>query len=238
MGRSNRRAFAYLITPPRKSLPRDALRRLRAIEEFSDLGSGFHISMRDLEIRGAGNILGAQQHGFIAEVGFDLYCRLLEEAVQELRGQDVDRTSDPKIHVQASAFLPDDYLPDPDLKMDFYRRLADARGFEEVLKIEEELTDRFGRLPPLAASLLDVIRVKIGARKLGLATLSVGARLRMTFPEGRDLGRADVERMIQGSHLPLQFTLGPQTVVDADLPGRTDAERLSEVRKAMEGIFA
>ncbi len=236
VGRSNRRAFAYLITPPKKSLPRDALRRLRAIEEFSDLGSGFHISMRDLEIRGAGNILGAQQHGFISEVGFDLYCRLLEEAVQELRGQDVDRTPDPKIHTQTSAFLPDDYLPDPDLKMDFYRRLADARAFEEVLKIEEELTDRFGRLPPPAASLLDVIRVKIGARKLGLTALSVGARLRMTFPEGRDLERADVERMIQGSHLPLQFTLGPQTVVDADLPGRTDAERLSEVRKAMEGM--
>jgi transcription-repair coupling factor (superfamily II helicase) len=194
--------------------------------------------MRDLEIRGAGNILGAQQHGFIAEVGFELYCRLLEEAVQELRGQDVDRTPDPKIHVQVSAFLPDDYLPDTGLKMDFYRRLADARELEEVRKIEEELTDRFGRLPPLAVSLLDVIRVKIGARKLGLATLSVGVRLRMTFPEGRELERADVERMIQGAHIPLQFALGPQTVVDADLPGRTDAERLSEVRKMMEGIFA
>ncbi|MSS73850.1 MAG: transcription-repair coupling factor [Candidatus Latescibacteria bacterium] len=238
VGRSNRRAFAYLITPPRKSLPRDALRRLRAIEEFSDLGSGFHISMRDLEIRGAGNMLGAQQHGFIAEVGFDLYCRLLEEAVQELQGQDVDRTPDPKIHVQVSAFLPEDYLPDTGLKMDFYRRLADARQLEEVQKIEEELADRFGRLPALAISLLDVIRVKIGARKLGLATLSVGARLRMTFPEGRELERADVERMVAGSHLPLQFTLGPQTIVDADPPGRNDAARLSEVRKMMEGIFA
>ena len=236
VGRSNLRAYAFLITPPRKSLSRIALRRLRTIEEFSDLGSGFHISMRDLEIRGAGNVLGAQQHGFIAEVGFDLYCRLMDEAVQELRGQEVDRRPDPKIHVQASTFLPEDYIPDVDLKMEFYRRLADARGFEEVENIEEELVDRFGRPPPPAEALLDVIRVKVGARILGLESVTVVAGLRMTFPGERELERSDVEKMIQGSHLPLEFSIGEQTVVDAELSEVDPAKGLIEVRKAIEGM--
>ena len=158
--------------------------------------------------------------------------------MQELKGQEVSRAPDPKVNVQVSAFLPDDYVPDEDLKMEFYRRLADARTFEDVAKIEEELSDRFGRLPAPAVALLDVMRVKIGARKLGLVAVSIGAKLRMTFAEGRELERADVERMVRGSHLPLQFTLVPETVVDAELPGRTEAERLGHVRKAVEGMCA
>ncbi|HIL08951.1 MAG TPA: transcription-repair coupling factor, partial [Candidatus Latescibacteria bacterium] len=124
VGRSNERAYAYLLVPKGKKLTKKSRMRLRAIEEFADLGSGFNIAMRDLEIRGAGNLVGAQQHGFIAAVGFDLYCRLLDEAMRDIKGETVPDSPEPDIKIAVSAYIPDDYVPDPDQKMEFYQRLA------------------------------------------------------------------------------------------------------------------
>ncbi|MDP6040743.1 MAG: transcription-repair coupling factor, partial [Candidatus Latescibacteria bacterium] len=123
VGRSNKRAYAFLFVPSWQALKKPAVRRLRAIEEFSDLGSGFHISMRDMEIRGAGNLLGAQQHGHIAAVGFDLYTRLLDESVRQIKGEDTEPAVEPDVQVSVSSYIPDEYIPDADQKMQFYQRL-------------------------------------------------------------------------------------------------------------------
>ena len=147
VGRSNERAFAYLLVPKGKRLAKKSRMRLRAIEEFADLGSGFNVAMRDMEIRGAGNLLGAQQHGFISAVGFDLYCRLLEEAMREIKGETADPEFDPEIEIPATAYISDGYVPDGDQKMEFYQRLAEARRIVDLLAVREEMIDRFGRPP-------------------------------------------------------------------------------------------
>ena len=146
VGRYRHRAYCYLLVDPARTLTPDAARRLRAIEEFSEMGAGFAISMRDLEIRGAGNILGTQQSGHIATVGYELYCQLLEAAVRRLRNLPPKMEIDVTIDLPGEAYLPRDYVPDLRAKIDIYRRLA--RTFDEggLLEIHQELRDRFG--PP------------------------------------------------------------------------------------------
>lgn len=161
VGRTNRLAYAYFLFRREKVLTEVSERRLSAIREFTEFGSGFKIAMRDLEIRGAGNILGAEQHGHIAEVGFDLYCRLLEEAVQEARGDKVEQYIDTAVELPAEAYIPETYVCDATQKVELYRRLASMRELAEISDLEEELVDRFGDLPESVRSLLMVTSLKI-----------------------------------------------------------------------------
>ncbi len=169
IGRSSRQAYAYLLTPPRMDMTGDARRRLATLAELTELGSGMKIALRDLEIRGAGNLLGAEQSGFINAVGFDLYTKLLEEAVQEVKGEQptVKSSSDDiQVDFEGSALIPGDYIEDGDLRYDFYRRIGSADKMDLVDSISEELYDRFGNLPEQARNLIDLIRLKILGRKL------------------------------------------------------------------------
>lgn len=168
VGRSNHRAFAYLMTPPGERLTPDARRRLAALEEFQALGSGYHIAMRDLEIRGAGNLLGEEQHGHMEAIGFDLYCRLLEETVAELQGGGGVAPLDVKVEMRVSAYLPDDYVGDPQQKMDLYRRVARMRNPEGCARLAEEFKDRYGLLPAPVENLLTVQRLRILAGQAGI----------------------------------------------------------------------
>jgi transcription-repair coupling factor (superfamily II helicase) len=161
VGRSAERAFAYLICPPRQQLSREAMRRLRAIQELTELGSGFRLAMRDLEIRGAGNLLGHVQSGHIAEVGFELYNSLLEQAIRELKGEEVRERVTPEIHLPVEAVIPPDYIAHDNQRLILYKRLAVLQEEGEVDKIKGELEDRFGPVPQSLLNLLDVIRLKI-----------------------------------------------------------------------------
>ena len=147
VGRDRRRAYCYLLVDPARSLTPDASRRLRAIEEFSEMGAGFAISMRDLEIRGAGNILGTQQSGHIATVGYELYCQLLEAAVRRLRNLPPKLEIDVVIELPGEAYLPRSYVPDLRAKIDIYRRLARTFDEEGLQAMRAEMEDRFGKLP-------------------------------------------------------------------------------------------
>ncbi|NPV71089.1 MAG: transcription-repair coupling factor [Firmicutes bacterium] len=174
VGRSNRLAYAYFMYRRDKVLQEQAEKRLEAIREFTEFGSGFKIAMRDLEIRGAGNILGAEQHGFIASVGFDMYCRLLEQAVRELKGEELREPPAVSIEVLADAYLPDSYVPDSRQKVDLYKKIAAIRETGDAEVVAEEMKDRFGPIPPPAANLLTVARVKILAARAGITAISQG----------------------------------------------------------------
>ena len=238
VGRSNERAYAYLLVPKGKKLTKKSRMRLRAIEEFADLGSGFNIAMRDLEIRGAGNLVGAQQHGFIAAVGFDLYCRLLDEAMREIKGEYSPDNPEPEIKIAVSAYIPDEYLRDPDQKMEFYQRLADAGRIVDLLDIREEMQDRFGRLPQPARSLMHIMEIKIMAHQLGLESVQLEqSRLRFAFPPDRPISPADIQKMVEQCSIQLDFDLGEQLKIEVRVPGRDEIERLEKARNTLEEIL-
>ncbi|MFW6286403.1 MAG: transcription-repair coupling factor [Candidatus Sumerlaeota bacterium] len=167
IGRDVRRAYAYLIIPEGRPITDTAVKRLRAIEEFTELGMGFQIAMRDLEIRGTGNLLGSEQHGTIEAVGFELYCQMLEEAVSEMQGGKLTRGLDLPVEIRwsAPALLPAEYVPVESQRIGFYKRLSGAREEQEVDDVAEELRDRYGKIPRAAQNLLDVSRLRILGRR-------------------------------------------------------------------------
>ncbi len=171
VGRSGQRAYAYLFHPRDKVLSEEAYERLRTIGETTDLGSGFKIAMRDLEIRGAGNLLGEAQSGHIAAVGYDLYCQMVTEAVSEMKGEPTEEASDIKVDISVDAHLPNDYVPSEDLRLEAYRKLASVRTATELADIESEWTDRFGPLPPPAQSLLSVAALRVECYRIGITEI-------------------------------------------------------------------
>lgn len=188
VGRANRLAYAYLTFRKDRVLNEVAEKRLAAIREFTELGSGYKIAMRDLEIRGAGNLLGAEQHGHIAAVGFDLYCRLLEEAVREARGQRVEQPVETVVELPVEAYIPGEYITDTNQKVELYRRIASLKRLEDVQDLEEELVDRFGDLPGPVENLLRVARIRVMAGNLKVK--SVGRQqgfYRLVFTPGHNL---------------------------------------------------
>jgi transcription-repair coupling factor (superfamily II helicase) len=173
VGRRGQRAYAYLLFPPDRKLSEEAYERLKTIGEFTDLGSGFKIAMRDLEIRGAGNLLGGVQSGHIAAVGFDLYCEMVTEAVGELTGERVEKAKEITIDVPVDAHLPRDYVERDDVRMEAYRRLAAVADEADVRDIEAEWLDRYGPLPAAADALLEVARLRAECVRLGLRSVTV-----------------------------------------------------------------
>lgn len=163
VGRYKHRAYCYLLVDPHRRITPNAARRLRAIEEFSEMGAGFAIAMRDLEIRGAGNLLGTQQSGHIAAVGYELYCQLLETAVLRLKRLPPKMSIDVDIQLPGAAYLPDQYVPDMRLKIDLYRRMSRSEGVERLAEIGEEMVDRFGPLPDCVRRLLEREELKFDA---------------------------------------------------------------------------
>lgn len=165
VGRYKHRAYAYIILPVDRPITPEAEKRVKAIEEFAELGAGFRIAVRDLEIRGAGNILGTEQHGHIAAVGYEMYCRLLELAVRKARHEPVNEPLDVSIDLNLESFIPNNYIREDALKMDIYRRLNRSVTFEEVRAIAEEITDRFGNLPHPVRNLLSESELRIIAQQ-------------------------------------------------------------------------
>ncbi len=173
VGRSGQRAYAYLFVPPDRVLSEEAYERLKTIGEATELGSGFKIAMRDLEIRGAGNLLGTGQSGHIAAVGYDLYCQMVSEAVAELKGEPVKEPAEIKLDLPLAANLPREYVQREELRLEAYRRLASVTTDDEVADIRAEWEDRYGPLPPPAEALLAVARLRAEASRTGLREVTV-----------------------------------------------------------------
>ncbi|MEG1850239.1 MAG: TRCF domain-containing protein, partial [Oscillospiraceae bacterium] len=172
VGRSTRRAFAYLTFRPAKVLTEIAAKRLNAIKEFTAFGSGFRIAMRDMEIRGAGSVLGAQQHGHMEAVGYEMYLRLLSEAVAESRGEPIAANAECQVDVQIDAHIPEDYIESLAQRLDIYKKIAAVQNDEDARDVTDELIDRFGEPPSTVSGLLEVALVRNRAAALGVREIS------------------------------------------------------------------
>jgi len=197
VGRSNRKAFCYLITPPVQNLSADARKRLTALEEFSDLGAGFNIAMRDLDIRGAGDILGAEQSGYISDIGFELYTKILDDAVRELKETEYKSSfkSEPlkvdypetQVEFDLSAYLESDYVRDNVERLNLYRKLSEAESVDKIIEWKDEVTDRFGKLPETGENLVNASLIKYFASKLLLKKVTIRAgRMWLMSPKNDD----------------------------------------------------
>jgi transcription-repair coupling factor (superfamily II helicase) len=206
VGRSSRRAYAYLLYRRRERMSEEARKRLQAIFNASELGAGFQIALADLEIRGAGNILGGEQSGHMAAVGFDLYSRLLAEAVEERKARREDRpprVEKPQavVDLPVEAHLPDEYVPEEAQKLELYRRLARARSAGDLAAFRQEVTDRFGPMPPPVVRLVEVAELRLAAESAGVASMSrEEGQLVVRFGEG--MTRATAMRLLSGGGLP------------------------------------
>jgi transcription-repair coupling factor (superfamily II helicase) len=203
VGRSHHRAYAYLLTPAPGSMTADAKKRLEAIESLEDLGAGFTLSTHDLEIRGAGELLGEEQSGQIQEIGFSLYTELLERAVEALkagRQPELDRPLDhgTEIELNIPALLPEDYLPDVHSRLVLYKRIASAKDDTELRDLQVEMIDRFGLLPEATKNLFEITTLKLRAHPMGIRKIEAGPKgARLLFDENPKLDPVKLIGMIQ-----------------------------------------
>jgi len=226
VGRSHRVAYAYLTYHPERVLNENAQKRLNAIREFNELGAGMKIALRDLEIRGAGNILGPEQHGYIQAVGFDLYCRLLEQETSRLRGQPLTRSSAPMVDVDIDYYIPDAYIPDPGVKIRIYRRLLLATSEEEIEEIRAELTDRFGQPPLPVENFLQITLLRLMARDKDIKVLrrkgkQIEIQLEKNLPP-------NVQHILKGYQIR---TLNPHTLLL-----RPEGDTLQTLQRVLQAI--
>jgi transcription-repair coupling factor (superfamily II helicase) len=232
VGRATLQAYGYLFYPQDRAITEGAQKRLRVIEEFTDLGSGFKIALRDLEIRGAGNILGGEQHGHIVTVGYELYCRLLEEAVMALRGEKVEETMETRINLPVEAYLPDNYVPDSRQKVSIYKKIAGLKDREALNELREELKDRYGAIPEPAEMLLEVANIKQLSQHLGITTIVAGKeQVKVTFDERKP--RINVKKFVEIVHQNKNLQLEPPAQLKIRMPGVTGASMLTELQQAL-----
>jgi len=230
IGRSSERAFCYLVVPEEARMTPESKQRLAVLQRFTELGAGFQVATHDLEIRGAGELLGEKQHGTVAAVGFETYARILEEAVAELRGEPLRSERDPEVSVDLPAFLPDDYVPDTGQRLVFYRDLARAADADQIAASLAEIEDRYGPLPDEARLLGQVMEHKTIVRALGAQSYELGpARLVLGLGADSPLDPARVLGLVQrkGSRWKLTPDMRlAYTFTDAEQRDRLTAARV------------
>ncbi len=215
VGRSEKQAYCYCLYKKSKELTKEAKERLKAIKEFTTLGSGYRIAMRDVEIRGVGNILGTKQHGHMVNVGFDTYCQLLEETVQELKGETVNRVKPAIVDINVTAFIPDEWVGSKEQKMIEYKRLADVKNEIELDYIVSEWKDRFSRIPDEVENLIKLIKLRLLATECNISLIrEAGEVIRIYTPFVQyewNILRADINKDILRK---VKFTIAPKSTVD------------------------
>jgi transcription-repair coupling factor (superfamily II helicase) len=237
VGRGNRQAYAYLLIPGDLLLSDVARKRIEAIEEFSELGSGFQLAGRDLEIRGAGNLLGSQQSGHIASVGFDLYCQMLSEAIRTMQGETVPVQVDPELRLEIQGHIPPEYVENEAQRLDFYRRLATVESDDTLAVLRQELRDRFGTLPVAVERLFEVVTCKLLARHLGLERMDYQRGvIRLTFHPQTPVRSDDLLRWLD-THAP-GYQFQSDRVVGFPLAGAIPEARLQSLKKRLQELWA
>jgi transcription-repair coupling factor (superfamily II helicase) len=215
VGRSERQAYCYCFYKGGKNLTKEAYQRLMAIKEFTSLGSGYQIAMRDVEIRGVGNILGTKQHGHMVNVGFDTYCQLLDETVSELQGEKVEKKQPTVVDINVTAFIPDDWVGSKDQKMIEYKRLADVKNETELSYIESEWKDRFSKIPEEVCNLIKLVQIRLSATKIGVTTIrETMDNIRIYTPFSSAEWRILQPKLPKHITKYLKFTIAPNTCTE------------------------
>lgn len=235
VGRSSQRAYAYFLIPGEGTISPDARERLRIIQELTELGAGFRIATHDLEIRGAGDFLGARQSGNIAAVGFELYSELLEEAVSRLKGEHVSERIEPEISLKVPAFVPEDYVPDPNQRLIIYKRLAQSTSEEDADLVGDEMTDRFGRHPQSVVYLLESMKLRIYLRRLLIKRLEFDGRsLLAAFHENTPVSPDRVIEMVRQA--PEKYRFSPDFILSAVVRETSFDGILADARNLLKSL--
>jgi transcription-repair coupling factor (superfamily II helicase) len=232
VGRSNRRAYAYLLVPADTELSEIARKRLAALKEFSDLGAGFKIAALDLELRGAGNILGGEQHGHIAAVGFDTYLRLLEETVQELKGEEVAPEVHATLNLGLDVRIPSEYISDEHQRLRAYKRISEAKTQQDAAEIGDELADRYGPVPEVVKNLLQFSVLKSAAERVGVEAIDRrSGMINIKFHQGARIDPNALMEIVTNTE-GAQFT--PAGILRLPLAGKESTPRMLEY---LTGVF-
>jgi transcription-repair coupling factor (superfamily II helicase) len=235
VGRAKQRAYAYLLIPGEGAISSDARERLKIIQELTELGAGFRIATHDLEIRGAGDLLGARQSGDIAAVGFELYSELLDEAIRQMKGEELVERVEPEIKLRIPAFVPEDYVRDPNQRLIIYKKLTQTDSAEEIDEIAAELTDRFGRLPLAATYLLEVMKLRIVLKRMLVKEIEWnGAQLILSFHEKTPVSPDIIIALIRQQPKKYRFT--PDFRLYAELADSSFDGILEEARNLLKRL--
>ncbi len=234
VGRSDKTAYAYITYRKNKLLAEASEKRLKAIKEFTEFGSGFKIALRDLEIRGAGNILGPEQHGHMEAVGYEMYCKLLDEAVREIKGETVLPEVDTQIDLKITAYIPTSYIENINQKIEVYQDIANMDKEEQISEIIDELIDRYGDIPKEVMNLLDVARVKILARSLKILNVTQkGDNVIFEFDDPETIKEGKVQILIDIYKSRIFFSSGVKPYVTLKLQSKKDSDIVEEVVKIL-----
>jgi transcription-repair coupling factor (superfamily II helicase) len=235
VGRADEQAYAYLFISSESTISTDAQKRLKVLMEHSDLGAGFQIAMSDLKIRGGGTILGASQSGHIAAVGYDMFLKLMENAISDLKGEPVFENLEPEINITMSAFIPESFIPDIDQRLSVYRSLAKMKDLKEVADFKKELVDRFGALPKEVANLLLKIMLKVLSIEAGVKRLDLtDHQLSLYFSEAHQKHPFGIVDMIVSEKNRFEFT--PDHVFKAELSKKSASGQLVQIKNILKEI--
>lgn len=239
VGRSDRLAYCYLTYRRDKVMTGDAAKRLQAVKEFTELGSGFKIAMRDLEIRGAGNILGPEQHGFMIAIGYELYCRLLEQAIETMQGKGEPREkgTDPRLDLQVNAYIPSTYVPNQQQKIELYRRIATLSNKEQLQEMAAELKDRYGRLPSPVENLLLVMRLRQLSRVKEVEGIEQEKELTLVrFSPDKQFEGEALWHLVNKNRRHLSLHAGKKITLKLKYPRQPEKQYLQFVIKLLENV--
>jgi transcription-repair coupling factor (superfamily II helicase) len=237
VGRSSEQAYAYFLTPSFQQINEVSLKRLRTLEQYTDLGSGFQIAMRDLEIRGAGNILGTYQHGFIAAVGFELFSRLLKEEIDSIMGRKTkEEEKEIKIDIPINAYIPAEYISDSSTRISLYQESSACKDINKIIDIEERIVDRFGPLPETVQALFILMHVKVLGQKAKLSHLSLNKENFLCISlHGKDEELAKhIKDFLSSTTRDFEVLYGTPVVLKTKLVSNTNINKLLEIKKILE----
>ncbi len=236
VGRSDRRAYAYLLIPGEAALTREARERLRILQELTELGAGFRIASHDLELRGAGDLLGGKQSGPIAAIGFEMYTELLEETIDRLRGNERQERIDPEIRLGLSAYLPETYVPDPNQRLQLYQRMAAVEEEDMLFDLLDELRDRFGELPSAAETLFGIMRIRVLLKRLWIELLEYdGRRLSLLFHAATPVSPEQIRYLV--TEQSERYRLGSDYRLSIDIGRQGPTELLIRTRKELQPLL-
>lgn len=235
VGRSNVKAYAYFLIPGEDIITEDARKKLQAIQELGYLGAGFRLALKDLEIRGAGNLLGAEQSGHIEAVGFDMYMEMLESAVAELKGEKTEPKLEPVIDLKITAVIPEEYIENPDLRLSVYRKIASAKDIKSLERLLEEMKDRFGPLPEKTKRLLEIMELKLLAKKHFITRIqNILGRVQIIFAPDTPFSSEQIFSLYDTRKKMLKFL--PEGGIELDLRGKGWKEIFKEIKRVMEEL--